>query len=679
MQKETKKADISTLNKFKRLIDDAKERYQSDYDRQFADVLFRDGSQWDSRLLALRSKKKRPVPVLNITRRHVERIVSSLRMNPFGINVDGDFEEGIDQILRAKIRKIEKKARMKEAIEFAVESAVTCGRGFVVVDTKFMDAKKTKLSICVSPVTDFRSVMIDPMSKEVDGSDMEWAIKLDSDVKSDHHGEQKDYAFKGMSLGKNEVGTATLWELIEGEDGNNSCKITKLEGDLITFEETLDIPYVPVIPFYGMRYQTDSHCDWTGEVSRVSDVQRAINYYYGSEIELASKAPKAPILASKEQVSGLEEQYKNLATDDPAVLLYNSVSTSNGSPLPPPTRMDNVAQNGFLMQSVEASMRNFSAVTGVLNDAMETNANDQSGKAVLLRQSAQERGSVAYLDNGAQSVEQIGRIVTRLIPKVCDYMETVEVETEQGIEKIQVNFSQLPIDWDSVEVNVSAGPSYEARRKENLNMMIDLAQKSGNFNMMADLIANDIDSPNAKKLAKRFAKLLPPELKDDAIDPMAMQAIQSAENALQAESQKSQMLEQALQTATQQIQSLEWQMNNNDRVLLTKTQMDNETKLSIARMQAEAGLTKQMMANEAKTEDNETKLAINLQDIEAQAKAKQADLVASYVKMQSEEPPIVVAQNDQFAGISDNVVNRDTGSMDALSQLGGITDGQPLQ
>lgn len=660
----------------KRKISQCVSAYSADYERQFQDKLFMNGDQWDHVIAKKRNGKKRPTPVLNITRKHVEGYVTQLRMNPFGINVDGMAEKKTLDVLRAKIRKIERKGRFKEVVENAFEDACSHGRGFVVVETDYMDKAKTKACIRYRMINDFRSVMLGP-HRMVDGSDAKYAIWIDSVERKGNESSTCNYAYVDLDIPEGNVGSCTLYQL-EEKDGETQCHIYKYVGDELEDDMWLPIDCLPVVPFYGVRYTDQTgHSDWTGEVSRVRDVATAINYYYASEIELASKAPKAPLMVAQQQIEGLEDQLKSLATEDPSAIVYKAIALANGQMVPVPQRLDNTAQTQWLIQSVEASMRNFASITGVLNDPT-AGMGGTSGKDSLIRGSVQEKGSSPYLDNGAQSIEQLGRVTVKLMPTTYDYPEIIEVENDNGeVERVQVNISQLAVDWGDVDVEVSAGPAYESRRKENLDRLITLAQASGNFALVADLIASDLDTPNAKKIAKRFASMLPPEARDNKeMDQETMQLIQTAQSALQAEQQKAQMLEQALMATTQQLESERFTSKSNAEAMLLKADLDNQTKITIARINSQTDLLKQQMANDAKAGSDQAGIEKTLLTIEADAEKQRQKAIADFLAKQAEAPPAVVVTNDQFAGIPDSQVYRDTGAEQALMDLNALTDGQ---
>jgi uncharacterized protein (DUF3084 family) len=105
-------------------------------------------------------------------------------------------------------------------------------------------------------------------------------------------------------------------------------------------------------------------------------------------------------------------------------------------------------------------------------------------------------------------------------------------------------------------VSVSAGPSYNTRRQEAAEAMMQLTQANPQlFAIVGDLMVKSMDWPGAEEIADRLKIMLPPEIKqqeaaeEQDIPPEAQAIMQQAQQAIAER-------EQALQQAAEQMQQL---------------------------------------------------------------------------------------------------------------------------
>jgi hypothetical protein len=131
------------------------------------------------------------------------------------------------------------------------------------------------------------------------------------------------------------------------------------------------------------------------------------------------------------------------------------------------------------------------------------------------------------------------------------------------------------------DVVISSGPAYSTLREEAADQMLAVGQSWPKlFEIAGDKIVKSFDWPGAEEVAERIAKTLPPGLADK--DDEEPDMVQTANGPIPAE-QAGKMIgdmDNALQQMSQELEDAQ--------AGLTKAKMDNETRLEVERIRAEA-------------------------------------------------------------------------------------------
>lgn len=603
------------------------------YEQIEDDLKFASGCQWDEKVLSARAG--RPSLTLNITRTYINRIVNPLRMAPFGIQIEGDEEDQATAILRDAIRDLEYRCNAAEAYEMAYEHAVTAGIGWITVDHDYISDDDLEQEIKIKSVPNPLMVWIDPASEEVDGSDAEYAFVLkylDEDhasklyknaetPKTDFAG--LDTMYSGWMVPDGKVADVMYYRVVTErqdkywyQDGTSSFEVRELEpfvstrkverkrveryrfvGTELVSESTLSIPWIPVVPVYGDRLHLDD-LYWGGIVHLIRTPQTMINYYASSESELVALAPRAPWIVAEGQTEDYPEWDETSGVNH-AKLTYKP-TTLGEQMVPAPFRADNQAQTQGLQQSRIMAMQDVARTTGIFDNMFGAGEGlgAESGRAVLAKQSQGELATAQYLDNLSKSIRQVGRIVVEMMPVINDTERSIPVRDEDGqSSKVRADMPSL-LAGRRFDVRAEAGPAYESRRKESLSAMLQLGQAMPDrLPLFADKLAEQMDFPEAKAIAERLYKTLPPELKDaeeGAIPAEAQQALDAAQQTIaELEATQSQ-----LYGAIQQMQSLLIAQDADREAELAKTKLQEESDLEQTRIKAEADLAKEAMKQE---------------------------------------------------------------------------------
>jgi hypothetical protein len=355
------------------------------------------------------------------------------------------------------------------------------------------------------------------------------------------------------------------WALING--------VEILEGDDLKTSGT-DWPgkYIPLVPVLGDEININGVTDYRGIVRDARDPQRMYNYWVSAETEMIALAPRAPFVAAEGQFEGHEAKWRAANVRNFPYLEYKP-KTVSGQLAPPPQRQSWEPPIQAMTAAIAQSDNDLKA-TGGFNDAsLGQRGPQESGKALRARQQQDEMANSHYLDNLGRAVRQVGRIVVDLIPRIYDTARVMRIigddEQQRSVmvfageenQPTQDEMQQLPPGVEGVydvgmgryDVSVSVGPSFQTRRQEAVDSLVQFVQAYPNaFPMIGDLLAENMDWPGAKQVAARLKKMLPPRLQDDVdprdVPPEVQARMQQIEGQLQQIQQAYQKAQETIKT-----------------------------------------------------------------------------------------------------------------------------------
>lgn len=607
-------ADNSDLrSELQTRLSDCQSSWRSQYKQMGEALAFASGDQWSEEQKRKRTEAGMPMMVSNFTKPQISRVVNPFRLAPFAPEFGSD-DADVAELLQGWATGLQSSKRISEKAEIALENAVTCGIGWICLGVDYDSADGLDRDITVYSPLNPLTVWIDPLSEEVDGSDAEYGFTiryLSAKLAEARHGKDLGDAAFGIDLYgdwpvptdcvadvvfyriKRETvkrywlpdGTATYDKpemfIAERSVERKSVECYRFIGNKLIYETKLPIPAIPIFPVYGDRINIDG-VRYVGIPWWVRDSQRMVNYYASAEAELAALAPRSPFVAEEGQVEGNESDWAQANVRAIGLLKYKAVSV-NGHPIGPPSRMDNAAQTGGLIQSRAAAQQDMSRETNLFDATFgAAGAGDASGLAVLRNQSAGEVGSAQYADNLRKSLLQMWRIIAELAVSVYDTPRRTKIINAQG------EATYVPLAMGTVlataayDIDVSSGPVHESRKKEGQQALLALGQiMQEKVGFIADLFVDTLPVPNARAIAARLKATLPPEiLQPSSVDPQAQAALQQAEATIGELQTQNKFLEDAVR----QLQG----------ALMVATEA-NETKLAVAQINAEADLAQEQI------------------------------------------------------------------------------------
>lgn len=556
--------------------------------------------QWPDEVLREYANDGRPALTINRLPRFVRQVTGDIRkLNPAVrvLAADNAATDDTAQIMAGLIRQIEQESDASSIYEMAAESAAQCGIGSFRILTEYENENSFDQVIRLEPITNPLSVYWDPAARKSTRADADYCFITDQMSVEDFKAAYPDALASDAEYDPTTDGLEDWQEsgdIIVAEyfwreekskkigimpDGSvtddpammkfaiktRTTKVKKVMWAKVSGQEVLEGPteipskFIPVVSVTGEEMHVGDRIVRTSVIRFAKEPQQIYNYIRSAETEVTALQPKAPFLVTATQVAGLEKFWNLANQGNKPYLPYNPDPKSPGAPqrIPPPI------MSQALAAAVAQAEDDMKATTGIYDAALGGRSNEQSGVAIRQRQLESDISTSIYTDNLSKAIEQAGRIMVDMIPRVYDTERALRIIGEDE-EETQVMVNQAFTDISTgqtyegniltrgrYDVRVTVGPNYTTRRQETAESMMQFVQAFPAAAQVAgDLIAKSMDWPDADKLAERLKKLLPPgvigiEDLPEEEQEAAMQAQQQQQAQQQAAMQMAQLREQA--------------------------------------------------------------------------------------------------------------------------------------
>jgi hypothetical protein len=188
------------------------------------------------------------------------------------------------------------------------------------------------------------------------------------------------------------------------------------------------------------------------------------------------------------------------------------------------------------------------ATTGIFDASLGQNGNETSGQAIARRQQQGNLTTMHFMDNLSRSFRQGGDIIAEMIPEIYDGAREINIlGIDEAPKIVKINQqhtdeSGQPHFYDMTKGKfkpiVTTGKAFDSKRMETFDTMQQvLATQPGLLNVIGDIFFKNSDMAGSEELAERFHKMLPPQLQNDAdnpLPPQAQAAIAQAHQQIQA-------------------------------------------------------------------------------------------------------------------------------------------------
>ena len=452
---------MKTLEELRKMLNEAEGALGEVRSRIRTDIKFASGidSQWTEEDTNARgaSRAKMQFPLFSA---YISKIVGAYNANPFAIKLEGEESKDSIERLNEKIIAIEDESNAKNIYSSALRNALSCGYGFVYATTE--TDKDGSPCVRIEAVPNPLSILFDPNSTKVDGSDGEYFIHRE-DITRDKA--KRIFGESAIESGDNDgvffnvnrdtaVPVITFW--YKEKDGKNDVVcISKVVGNSIVSENKLPCKHLPVVMVAGEAVlKADSGAvEYTGIVHKAIDSQRLLNYAVSLSGERLALSPKANYLVVADSIKAHTKLWKQANKINPPALPYDQYDEA-GRPLNPPTKQDTAINVGDIGGLTSLYTGAVSQIIGIPLEGIVENHSVQTAEEVITKAKASESILSCYYENLASSIKALGAVLIELIAYV--YKQSVPKESD-------------------TRISVSAGPLLSTMRKEKLRSLYAMA------------------------------------------------------------------------------------------------------------------------------------------------------------------------------------------------------------
>lgn len=417
--------------------------------------------------------------------------------------------------------------------------------------------------------------------------------------------------------------------------------------------------YIPFTPVFGEEYfigssdvslggsSSGAKRVLVGLVRNARDPMGLLNLTRTNMAERMAMMPKTRWKAVEGQLEGHEDEWNNVGTNPLGVLYYKDrVDGSPDTNLAAPQEVQwepQLQEPELLARACMDAIR--TAVGQIASPEMDK---QKSGVAIQKTRETGESAAYYLTDNYNRALEQDARIKLELIQATHDTPRSIAVRSdagEQSLTKIHQAYQNdkgerlhHKINQGGYNVTISTGPSYQSQYDaagDFINALItsvpQLMMDGQGHTTLGDLFAKLKNlGPLGNEVAKRFEKLLRPELKEgNTQDPQAVAMKQQAQ--------------QVIDQLTAKVNEL--QQERDAKVV------DNEYKLKLAEMNNKTTLVAEEIKAQVKENTEQLQHAMDQisQNVEHQFQIIQGHLERQHAADQQQSSQDAVAQQAAIA------------------------------
>jgi len=350
----------------------------------------------------------------------------------------------------------------------------------------------------------------------------------------------------------------------------------KIDGSTI-----LEGPYyydwkrIPVVRCPGRYINIEGRKKFQSLIRHSKDAQRSYNSRSSDMIERSALLPKAPYLVTEAMIKGYENEWNQANVASRPYLPYNVDKNAEGG-MPFRTQPLDLPQGAMAL--AQMSIQDIQATIGYFDPALG-NADDMnrvSGKALVQHTKRSDLGSYEFIDGFSSALQLTWEMMVDMIPPTMDTERVERIIGQDGIEKMVELNKENEFTGDimhdlskgSYDVEVTIGPSFQSARQEALDTLISFAEAMPSAApVIQDLIAKNIDSPDAQEMANR---LRIPLIQQGIIKPTEKE---KKEGVGQQKSAQQQQQEQMQQLQTQLLQGKAQKMTADSQIAQSRAHM----------------------------------------------------------------------------------------------------------
>ena len=676
------------------------------------DLRFSHGDQWPGDILIRRQQDRRPMITINQAPQFVRQITNEERQARMAIRIrpaDGTANKDTAKILQGMIRHIEVDSDADVAYETAGEAAARGGKGYFRILTEYADAMSFNKVAKIRRIRNRFTVYLDPAYQQFDASDANWGMiieQMNREEFMDRYPDgipspMADYTSTGDGwIDTDEVRVAEyFWiereekslsllsdgSIVEGElpdlDGRSvvkrrrslerQCWWVKSNGYQILEGPTrFPAPYIPIIPVVGDEADVNGEVSYSGIVRHSKDPGRMVNYYASNEAETIALAPRTPWIGPVGTFESQKTMWAQANERNFPTLEYNPVYDREGRPLPGPERAQFEPPIAALTQARILAQQSLHSTTGIHPPSLGQPSGEQSGRAIIARQSEGDTATFHYPSNLARALRHAGRVLLHVIRELYTQEQVVQiVGDDDEVQQVTVNGTHIDEMGMSHTYNVGAGrydavvdvgPAYKTKREEAATAQLELTKIFPPlFERAGHIMVKNMDWPGAEEIAELIK---PPDQRSADGDVSPREELINLRAMVPQLQQEAQALNEYAKQCEQKLTEVEQQ---NAEMSVAAHSKEGELQVKQAEAASKAATDQQRVGLEqAKLVLEERKLELDEQKLALEVAKTQTDIGEAHQRIAA-----TMDQQSAMQNIEANVQQGQSVLIDALQAL----------
>jgi hypothetical protein len=551
----------------------AQDGWRDIYDEALDDILFASGEgQWPADIKAERMEDGRPTLIINKLWKFIKSVQGDQKQNRPEIKVfpvDSKADTAVAEILQDVIRHIEHKSNAKSVYDTGFNQCLTSSIGFWRVVSQYVEGESFDQELRIERVRNQFRVLFDPKAKDPNYTDAEYVYIFDYIPKDEFEkmypdastgsfpGDANTQAYEEwfednrIRIAEKFYKTKVSKKIVELSDGTvitleggitkdileeqgfqitrerkaefTEIKWVKMNGNEI-LEGPIDWPgkFLPVVAIPGDELDIQGKNRLFSLIRHAKDPQMMYNFWRTAATEMVALQPKAPYMVTPTQIAGFERHWDVAGNKNQPYLPFNSDPLNPGPPkrVAPPS-----IPTGALSETDRADGELYDTI-GITPPALGMQSNERSGKALAMRQRSADKTVFSFFDSHSNAIAHTGRILVDLIPHFYDTKRVIKIMGDDAkLKELVINneyYDETNLEFviendltDAGEYDVvlSSGPSYETKRQQQLEMLMQFVQFAPQTApILYPLVAKNMDVPGADDLAELMMITLPPEI-----------------------------------------------------------------------------------------------------------------------------------------------------------------------
>jgi hypothetical protein len=310
--------------------------------------------------------------------------------------------------------------------------------------------------------------------------------------------------------------------------------------------------YIPIVAVYGDLVNIEGRRYFRSLIDDAKDPQRMFNYWRTTSTELVALAPKAPWVGPAGSFVTDAEKWATANTQTHQFIEYDVVPEAPGAS---PQRQPFAGVPAGALQEAMNAADDMKAVTGIYDASLGARSNETSGRAIIARQREGDVSTFHFIDNQARAIRHTGRILIDLIPHFYNTERIIRVlGPDKKPSKVRITGGDPQRDVDGktmvynlalgkYDLTVETGPSFTTKREEAAYQMTEFIRAFPQAApLIGDMLAKNMDWPEADEIARRLQAMLPPQIQGQ--NPQVMQMQQQIQQMAQNMANLGQELQQ---------------------------------------------------------------------------------------------------------------------------------------